>query len=138
MIEIKKLSPTEWKSMAENAHLVCFNEKRPAEMDRISYTLLAVKNGTALAYVTARETDSESVYLPYGGSFPGARNTADSYNSFLAFVDYFKQKEFKRVNFLVESKNKPMLKFAISADFEPIGMRVFNGQPLFEFMKTIH
>lgn len=137
MIEVKKLSPTEWKDLAQKAHLVVFNENRPAEMDRISYALLAVKDGTVLAYVTARETDRESVYWPYGGSFPGTRFGPKSYRCLLEFIKYFKDADFKRINFLVESTNKPMLKFAVNADFEPIGMRVFSGKPLFEFMKTL-
>lgn len=138
MIEVKKLSPSEWKDLAHKAHLIVFGEDRPAEMDRISYALLAVKNGNVLAYVTARETDNESVYWPYGGSFPGTRFGPVSYRCLLEFIKYFKDSDFKRINFLVESTNKPMLKFAVNADFEPIGMRVFKGKPLFEFMKDLH
>ncbi len=138
MIEVKKLAPSEWADLAEKAHLVVFNENRPADMDRISYALLAVKEGTVLAYTTARELDSKSVYLPYGGIFPGTKGTGNAGNYFLKFIEYFKESGFSRINFLVESTNKPMLKTAINLDFEPIGMRVFEGKPLFEFLKNIH
>jgi len=138
VIEVKKLSHVEWLELAEKAHLVVFGENRPKEMDRISYALLAVENGVVMSYTTVRETDAESVYFPYGGSFPGTKGVPGrALSTLIAFCDYFRDEGFKRVNFLVEGNNKPMLINAIKADFQFIGLRVFNGKPLLEMMKDL-
>ena len=68
MIEIIKIEPSHWvKLFSEDAHMAVFGENKPATLDRIDFTLLALDNDKPIGYMTCREFDSESVYWQYGG-----------------------------------------------------------------------
>ena len=134
MIEVKKLSKEVWKELAENAHLVVFNEVRLNEQNRIDFALLAVDE-TPLQYVTCRELDDETLYWQYGGSFPSCRGTPKSFLAYNAIIQACKDLGYKRISFLVENNNFPMLKFAIAAKCNIVGMRTFNGSVWLEHLK---
>ena len=133
---VTRIEPDKWAKISETAHKVVFNEVRPSEMDRVSYALVVGTEVEPMAYITVRETDKESAYIQYGGAFPNAKGSVTSFRIFSEMVAWLKNFGYKRVNMLVEGSNKVMLKFALTMDFDVIGMRVFNGTPLLELMRT--
>lgn len=133
---VTRIEPSKWSEISEDAHRVVFNETRPAHFDRISYALVVGTEEEPMAYITVRETDKESAYIQYGGAFPNVNGSVRSFRIFSTMMAWLKNFGYKRVNMLVEGSNKVMLKFALSMDFDVIGMRVFNGTPLLELMRT--
>ena len=115
-MRIEKLKPEDWRYLAEDVHKVVFEERKPMSLDRIDYALLVVDEKPQ-AYVTVREIDSESAYFQYGGAFPETKGTAASYECWKTVLGWA-QEHYKRINFLVENDNKPMLRMAMSADFK--------------------
>jgi hypothetical protein len=133
-VKVEVLTAGQWQTIAENAHLVVFNEKRPAEMNRIDYALLTVDGDKVPAsYVTVREVDKESVYWQYGGSFPGTRGSTKSFRAYQMFIEWT-LKRYKRVTTLVENTNTVYLKMALTCGFLPIGIRNFQGTILLELL----
>ena len=134
-MRIERATPHQWASLSEDAHLAVFGTLKPATFDRIDYALLAVDSQQKpLAYLTARETDHETVYWQFGGSFPGARGTPQSYRAFQAFLRYTKEAGYKRVTCLVENTNTVFLKFVMKAGFLIQGVRMFKSTVLVEHM----
>jgi hypothetical protein len=119
----------EWKALAQNAHLACFGEIRDPAMNRIDYALMAADDGTPCAYMTCRELDSESVYMQYGGAFPGTKGTIKSLQSYAMFLRFLSEK-YKRGTTLIENTNHPMMKFAMKMGLNITGVRYFkeNGE----------
>lgn len=134
MITVKRLSSDEWKRLAKDAHLICFNEDRPSYKDRIDYAMLAVSaNDVPMGYITVRELDDEMAYWQFGGVFPSVKDTALSYRTYAAGVDYARTRH-KRILTYIENKNVVMLKFAMKAGFRIIGTKNFKGKILVEHM----
>ena len=131
-MELKKLSKEEWKHLCANAHLVCFNESRDPEMDRIDFALLTVKDSVPGAFVTIREVDSESIYWQYGGAFPSIRGTTEVLKHYKSFFNWCADSGYKRASTLIENTNVPMLKLAMHCGYRIIGIRMFGGLILCE------
>lgn len=125
-MEVQVLTPAEWTEFSEKAHLICFNEVRPSEMDRISFALLVVDNGVPLSYMTCSEADAETVHMQWGGAFPSCKSTALSYRTYEACLNYLKSK-YKRATTLVLNYNTPMLRFAMKAGLRITGMKYFQA-----------
>jgi hypothetical protein len=123
----------EWDKHSERVHLVCFNEVRPADMNRYDYALLVFEGTTPIAYMTCREFDSETVYMAYGGSFPSARGTVKSYKAYEKMVEFLKLKYLQGTT-LIENSNIPMLKFALKQGMKIIGVRNFKDSILLEHL----
>ncbi|MNY47228.1 hypothetical protein D3C86_1824810 [compost metagenome] len=100
-------------------------------MNRIDFALMTELDGVPLSYMTCREVDEETVYMAYGGSFPSAKNTALSFQSYQAFIEYLSTK-YKRATTLIENTNFPMLKFAMKEGLVITGLRNFKGSILLE------
>jgi hypothetical protein len=134
-IEIEKLSSSDWKALAADAHKVVFEEIRPAYMDRIDYALLAVNRNSnvPLCYVTVRELDNESVYWQFGGAFPSAKDSIVAFRAYQAGLRWTKDR-YERVTTLVENQNVRYLKMAMAMGFRIIGVRTFKGQVLCELL----
>lgn len=123
------LNTDEWEQISESAHLVVFNEKRPSTMNRIDLAILVEdENKKPLGYGTYRELDSESVYMQYGGCFPGTINTSFSWPVYSAAIDKLFSIGYLRANTLIENENIPMLKFAFKKGFRIIGIRTFKNK----------
>lgn len=133
-MDLIRLDANQWQDYAENAHLVCFNEKRPAEMDRIDYALMTVKDGQPQSYCTVRDLDSESGYWQYGGSFPSAKDTINSMKSYTMFRDYMEANGYKRVSTYVKNDNIVMLKMAFKVGYRIIGTRTFKNEIYVELL----
>ena len=137
MIEVLVIGADEWKEKySEQAHLIAFGKNKPASWDRIDYALLMVeaKTKTPSGYITCREFDHETVYWQFGGAMPGTKSTPKSLACFDAALDWAKE-TYRRVTFVVENTNQPMLKLAMKREFQIIGVRNFRGSILLEHMK---
>lgn len=127
----------EWKkSYSEKAHLIAFGKDKPAHWDRIDYALLMVdrRTNTPGGYITCREFDHETVYWQFGGAMPGTKSTPRSLACFDAALDWARL-AYKRITFVVENTNFPMLKLAMKRGFQIVGVRNFHGAVLLEHMK---
>ncbi len=130
-LSLTVFTPEGWKEMAENAHLVVFSERRLPDMNRIDLALLVSENDVPMSYLTARDADSETIYLNYGGSFPGTKGTGKSAQTFSLMLDFLSRK-YKRATMLVENNNFAMLRLAMSCGWEIRGLRVFKESILLE------
>lgn len=130
-IEIKRIEKADWAALSERAHLICFSEIKPAEMDRLDYALVAELKGVPLGYTTCRELDGNSVYWIYGGAFPGTKNSSLSLACYLRLIWWTKQ-HYSRVTTLIENNNVVYLKMALKVGFRVTGIKNFNGRILLE------
>ena len=134
-MRIAKISPSEWRVLSENAHKIAFDERKPAEWDRIAFALMAIdeKTDTPMQYVTCQELDIGTVYLQYGGSFPGTKDTIHSLTAFQGFLTYLKG-HYDRVFLKVKNSNFPMLKLAMKTGFLIVGVRMFDHSIFLEHL----
>lgn len=130
--EIRQLSPDQWKEVAKDAHLICFNEIRDPSLDRIDFALINERDGEPLNYCTARELDSESVYWQYGGAFPNSKGTTSSFYSYKRNAEWCFSQGYERITTYIQNTNLPMLKIALQVGFLVIGTRHFKGDVLLE------
>jgi hypothetical protein len=127
-----------WKrDYSENAHLITFNKHKPASWDRIDYALLMADEEKPCAYITCREFDHETIYWQFGGALPDTIGTTKSLECFNMALEWAKDL-YKRVTFLVENDNVPMLKLAMKRDFKIVGVKNFKGTILLEHLLEFH
>jgi len=134
VIEVRKLSKDEWMDMAEKAHLICFNEERPRELDRIDYALLNVSNEEVLNYCTVKELDAESVYWQFGGAFPNSKGTVHSARSYARNIAWTFSQGYKRITTYVKNTNTNMFRIQLKCGFIPVGMRTIQGEIFIELL----
>lgn len=134
-----KFDPVTWaREWAESAHLIAFNEKRPAEMNRIDFALLVVnaeKNQPA-GFCTVRELDSESIYWQYGGAFTHTIGTCWVGPMYEALIAWCKGK-YKRISTLVSNQNVAYLKLCMKFGFRIIGVRLFQNEVFVELLNEL-
>lgn len=131
MIEVVKFSAHDWKQYSENAHMIAFNEIKSRDFDRIDFALLVVNENRPLGYVTCRETNAESVYWQFGGSFPGTKDTAITFRGYQVFIDWTKAR-YKRISTLIRNDNTVMLKMAMKVGFRIVGIKTFQDSILLD------
>jgi RimJ/RimL family protein N-acetyltransferase len=131
VIQVEKLYPDEWKMLAESAHVSVFDEVRSPDLDRISYALIAKSGSDLVGYLTARETDAETVYWQFGGMFRDFRGTTKTMQTYVAFINWTKNK-YKRITTFVENVNIPYLRLAMSCGFLITGIKNFKNTILVE------
>lgn len=125
---VLKITPQEWASISENCHAVVFQEKRPFDMDRLDYVLLAESaEKKPCGYCTVRELDSESVYWQYGGGFPGTKESVNAVQAYGKFIEWTKSR-YKRISTYVENSNVRYLKLAMHFGFRVVGCRFIQGK----------
>ncbi len=135
-MRVIQVSKDKWTELSEKAHLIVFNEVKKPELERIDYALMVESNsGIPLQYATCRELDAESLYLQYGGSFPGTKGSVSSLRCFEKLLEWAEFAGFRRVSFLVENTNEAMLKLAMRCGFLIVGIRNFKGLILLEHAK---
>ncbi len=132
---VARLSPKEWHQYSEDAHLICFNEIRPAKMNRIDFAMTTFEDGVPQTYMTCREVDEETLYMQYGGAFPSVQGTVKSFRGYEMMLCELSH-HYKRATTLIENKNRAMLKFAMKVGFEIIGVRTFDGKIYLEHLLT--
>lgn len=133
MREVEKILPKDWVVLAENAHLICFLEKRSSDTDRIDFALVVKREGVLLSYITCREADKDTLYWQFGGAFPGTKSTSLSFLAYQDCVNYCKER-YKRICTLIENSNTVMLKMAMKVGFKIVGLRVSNHGVLLEHL----
>jgi hypothetical protein len=134
VISVEMLSAEEWRNMAEEAHLICFDEKRPPSMDRIDFALLNIQDDMPLNYCTCRELDAESVYWQYGGAFPNSKGTIHSAKSYARNIKWCFDNGYKRISTYVHNENLSMFRIQLKCGFRVIGMRNFKGDLFLELL----
>lgn len=134
---VEKMSPESWREISETSHVVCFKEVRPADMERISFALVAFEENTPLGYITCRELDSESLYIQYGGAFPTSEKSVLAWRCYEKFHRAIKEMRFKRVTTYIQNINIPMLKLAMKMGYRIIGVRFFNNEIFCELLNTL-
>jgi len=132
-MNVVRIPKDAWDEISSKAHLVVFNEAKRAGVERIDFALMVEsKAEIPMQYATCRELDGESLYLQYGGSFPGTKGTVASVRCLEAILEWIKESGYKRVSFLVENCNQAMLKMAMRCGFLIVGVRCFAGHILVE------
>jgi hypothetical protein len=126
MIQIERIDASEWNVLAEDAHLVVFQENRPAFMNRIDYVLIASSNLEMIGYITVRELDSASVYWQFGGVLPKYRSTATVLKAYQKAIEETKV-AYENIFTYIRNDNIRMLKLAMSQGFKIIGTKTFDG-----------
>ena len=130
-MKLDRLTPDQWKYLAEKTHLVTFGTHLPSERVRIDFALVGTDDAGPCGYGVFKEWDAETVHWQFGGAFPGTRGTHKSFLYFLGALAYLKER-YKRVTAFVENDNTVMLKFALKAGFRIQGVRVVKGQVLLD------
>lgn len=132
-----QLTKEAWELLSESAHLVVFGEKRKAESERVDFALIVddVHEQVPLMYATCKELDSETLYLQYGGAFPGTKDTISVVKCFEEILKWAQNFGYLRVSFRVENDNHPMLKLAMRCGFKIVGLRAFKDSVLLEHLK---
>lgn len=135
MITVRALTREEWEKMAEDAHLLCFNEHRPSYLDRIDYALVNVTDKEEiLNYCTVKELDSESVYWQFGGAFPNSKGSVHSARSYARNIEWTFKQGYKRITTYAKNTNSDMLRVQLKCGFIPIGMRTVQGEVYVEML----
>jgi hypothetical protein len=132
-VKVERISAVNWAILSENAHLTVFGKHKPANLERVDYALLVVRDHTPLIYVTCRELDGESLYWQFGGALPGTRGSIHTLRAIQTALDWA-QARYKRVTMLVENNNRAMLKMAMKVGFLVVGIRNFQGSILLEHL----
>ncbi len=122
-MKVVKYDKAQWDLVAEGIHKAVFGEYRPANLNRFDFALCVWDEMIPVGYITCRETDSESVYISYGGVLPEVRRSSESQKGMELLVDYLKS-NYARANMMVENTNVPMLKKAMNHGFLAVG--IFN------------
>lgn len=116
----------QWELVAEGIHEIVFGEYRPNSLNRYDYVLCVWNGSNPVGYITCRETDSESVYIGYGGVVPESRQTEESKEGMTMLLDFLKKK-YMRANMMVENTNVKMLKKAMNHGFVAVGIFNYRG-----------
>lgn len=132
MIQIHKVSKEDWASLADNAHLAIFGEKKPASQERIDFALLAVNGDDLIGYVTCRELSPTILYWSYGGAFPPGSKTLYAWLGYRAMTETCKKLGYEEILTFIENKNSPMLKMASKIGYFISGLRMWNGHTMLE------
>jgi RimJ/RimL family protein N-acetyltransferase len=131
-IAIKAVSAAEWLKLSEKAHSIVFGEFRPASKERFDYALIAIDpTDTLMGYITVRESDSDTAYWQFGGSFPSYRGSPYMFKAYAKAIEWSRGR-YDRITTFIKNDNKPMLKFALHAGFKVVGVRAFKGNVLLE------
>ncbi len=130
---VEMYSAKDWAGLAEKAHLICFKEHKPADIDRIDFSLIVRDEKFNLCgYITCREHDAETLYWQFGGTFPGTKGSFNSWVCYEACRDWARARSYKRITTLIENENTVMLKMAMKLGFRIFGIRFYNGKVLLE------
>lgn len=113
---IEQFTLENWNKIAEDAHLVCFNEARPREMNTFDYAIAAInEKGTIAGYATIIEYDKYHAYMQHGGAFPDTPkfHVPGTYG---ALVDWLSDR-YECITTRIRNTNTPMLKLAMGVGF---------------------
>lgn len=112
-MKLERVEPTEWNKLAENAHLICFQEMRPARLNTFDFALVCADEAEIFSYTTIIEMDSETAYMQHGGAMPNAKGTTKVLKTYQMTLGYLKER-YKRISTRIQNTNIAMLKLALS------------------------
>ena len=115
-LALEKLTLEQWNEVSENAHLVCFNEHRPREVNTFDFALVTRNESELCTYATCIELDKASVYMQHGGAFPNVAKGVYTVKGYLMTMRYLKE-NYQRASTRIKNTNLPMLKMAMGAGF---------------------
>lgn len=123
---LRRVTLDEFKSIAEEAHMVCFNQLRPREKNTFDFALVVEdEDGTPLSYATCINFDTESVYMQHGGAFPSAAKSAKTVRSYHTMINHLRE-SYSRASTVINAQNISMIKLAWSAGFQIHGADVMT------------
>jgi hypothetical protein len=132
-LRVVQIMSEKWAELSERAHLIVFNELKKPEMDRLDFALLVESaSGEPMQYAECRELAKGSLFLQYGGSFPGTKGSIKSVRCLEEIIEWCEFASYKRISFLVENTNEAMLKLAMRMGFLITGIRMHKGNVLLE------
>lgn len=132
-MRVVQIMPEKWKELSERAHLIVFNELKKPETSRIDFALLVESaSGEPMQYAECREIAEGSLFMQYGGSFPGTKGTVASVRCLEQILEWAEFAGYKRISFLVENTNEAMLKLAMRMGFLITGIRMHKGKVFLE------
>lgn len=132
MFEVRKIDKETWlKDFAGAAHKVVFGKIIDPSASRIDFALLVTRGTELIGYAVCKEFDAGTLYLQYGGAFPGTKSTSVSLPAYLELVKWCRE-NYPRVTTLVQNDNFVYLKFAMKAGFKIIGIRTYGKSILLE------
>lgn len=124
-----------WDMQAEQAHVEAFGDLGIEHYLNYKFVVLVEnEDKQQMAYTMIKETDKESAYITFGGTFKPYRSGGSGYACFKEIVSSLLMR-YKRVGFACRTKNHPMIKLGLNEQFEIVGMRMFYGFPYLEFLK---
>ena len=119
---LRRASLEDFNKIAEQAHLITFDEYRPNTINTYDFALLAEDDaGIPLGYIACFEFDKESVWVLHGGVFPNTRKSMRAAQVFHKAMNYLRE-NYKRVKLDTRNDNIAMIKLAYSAGFKIMGV----------------
>jgi len=135
-MEVSCIGEKDWKQLSEAAHIAVFERRKPKELERIDFALVAdAEENDPIAYVTCKELDAKTVYWQYGGMFKDYRGKGEAILAIKALMEWCHDK-YDYIGCRVENTNLPMLKTAMNAGFLIVGIRMFNQGVFLEHLST--
>jgi len=129
---LEKLSSDEWNTMSELSHKISFDLDRPNSMNRVDYALLVRNDREPCCYATVIELDAKHAFLQHGGSFPSINKGVYPVRGYFMFVNWLKE-HYSIISFTVINKNVAMIKLALAAGLNIIGMSLDNNDLFINF-----
>lgn len=120
MISLKFYNKSEWEQYSKHFHALVFNNSDFSELENIDFACVVFDKDEPIGFATMRVLDKLHVYMQYGGSL--TKNNYTNLKGYLELIEALKS-QFENITTLIENKNQTMIKFAMKAGFEIIGVR---------------
>lgn len=133
---VEVLSGHQWQKLSESIHSVVFGEVGRAGLERADHALIVEVDGQMGGYFTCKVMDRDTLYIQYGGVFPGFEKSVHVLPGYRAMVD-FARGSFKNIWTRIENKNTPMLKLALKLGFVPTGVSQFKDKLFVEMSMEV-
>lgn len=129
-----RVSKEDWHTIyAKDARMAVFGEAIEPRVERIDFAYLVADSQNQLViYSTFYEMDHKSLYLGFGGSFPGSRGTPKTAEALLTLFTHLKSLGYTDINWHVKNENYPMLKLAMKVSAKIVGVSVTPRSTLLE------
>lgn len=122
--EVQEAPPEEWAKLAENAHLVGFGEKRPADMNRYAKVIVAVADAGLLGYIGVIEHGSRIGHMQHGAAMPLIRGKGRTREVYDAMMDFLKN-QYDVLTAMVKNDNLKMIALHHGHDLRIIGCNLY-------------
>jgi len=124
MINLNFYTKDEWQEYSKQFHALVFNNSDFSDIENIDFACVVFDKDTAIGFSTMRVLDKYHVYMQYGGTLDKSNYT--NLKGYLKLIEALKD-NFLNITTLIENNNKSMIKLAMKAGFEIIGIRYKKG-----------